>query len=145
MGGVPCIRGLRIPVSSIVGMVADGMSSSEILKAYPDLEPEHIAQALRYAAYLTKDREIEPPHARGINLLAAPDGEVFADAEGDERVIVSPDTDFGALLALRGSVSPSFVLFRNFWNSFHASRTTSSESADYRFFSPTRPRLHCPS
>ncbi|HKJ85678.1 MAG TPA: DUF433 domain-containing protein, partial [Spirochaetia bacterium] len=63
MGGVPCIRGLRIPVSTIVGMVADGMSSPEILEAYPDLEPEDIVQALRYAAYLTKDREIELAHS----------------------------------------------------------------------------------
>jgi uncharacterized protein (DUF433 family) len=63
MGGVPCIRGLRIPVSTIVGMIADGMSSSEILDAYPDLESEDIAQALRYAAYLTKDREIELAHS----------------------------------------------------------------------------------
>jgi uncharacterized protein (DUF433 family) len=58
MGGVPCIRGLRIPVSTIVGMIADGMSSSEILDAYPDLESDDIVQALRYAAYLTKDRKI---------------------------------------------------------------------------------------
>ena len=63
MGGVPCIRGLRIPVSTIVGMIADGMSSSEILDAYPDLESEDIVQALRYAAYLTKDREIELAHS----------------------------------------------------------------------------------
>jgi uncharacterized protein (DUF433 family) len=63
MGGVPCIRGLRIPVSTIVGMVADGMSSPEILEAYPDLEPGDIVQALRYAACLTKDREIELAHS----------------------------------------------------------------------------------
>ena len=63
MGGVPCIRGLRIPVSTIVGMIADGMSASEILDAYPDLESEDIVQALRYAAYLTKDREIELAHS----------------------------------------------------------------------------------
>jgi uncharacterized protein (DUF433 family) len=44
-------------------MIADGMSSSEILDAYPDLESEDIAQALRYAAYLTKDREIELAHS----------------------------------------------------------------------------------
>lgn len=37
MGGVPCIRGLRIPVATVVGMVADGMKEAEILKAYPDL------------------------------------------------------------------------------------------------------------
>ena len=36
MGGVPCIRGLRIPVATVVGMVADGMSETEILAAYPD-------------------------------------------------------------------------------------------------------------
>ncbi len=50
MGGVPCIRGLRIPVTTIVGMVADDMNDAEILAAYPDLEPEDIRQALRYAA-----------------------------------------------------------------------------------------------
>ena len=63
MGGVPCIRGLRIPVSTIVGMVADGMSVPEILEAYPDLDSDDVAQALRYAAYLTKDREIELAHS----------------------------------------------------------------------------------
>lgn len=42
MGGVPCIRGLRIPVSTVVGMVADGMSEQEILAAYPDLEAEDV-------------------------------------------------------------------------------------------------------
>jgi len=50
MGGVPCIRGLRIPVATIVGMIADGMTQAEILKAYPDLEPDDIHEALRYAA-----------------------------------------------------------------------------------------------
>ncbi len=50
MGGVPCIRGLRIPVATVVGMVADGMSRDEILAAYPDLEREDIQEALRYAA-----------------------------------------------------------------------------------------------
>lgn len=49
MGGVPCIRGLRIPVSRIVGMVADGMSAQEILDAYPDLQKDDVVQALRYA------------------------------------------------------------------------------------------------
>lgn len=58
MGGVACIRGLRIPVSIIVGLVADGMSFPEILEAYPDLELEDIKEALRYAAYLAKEREI---------------------------------------------------------------------------------------
>jgi len=63
MGGVPCIRGLRIPVSTIVGMLADGMSVEEILDAYPDLQADDVAQALRYAAYLAKDKEIELAHS----------------------------------------------------------------------------------
>jgi uncharacterized protein (DUF433 family) len=49
MGGVPCIRGLRIPVSTVVSMVADGMSTPEITAALPDLENEDISEALRYA------------------------------------------------------------------------------------------------
>jgi uncharacterized protein (DUF433 family) len=48
MGGVPCIRGLRIPVAAVVGVVADGMSNEEILKAFPDLEKEDIREALQY-------------------------------------------------------------------------------------------------
>jgi len=47
MGGVPCIRGLRIPVATVVGMVADGMADKEILEAYPDLEAADIRDALR--------------------------------------------------------------------------------------------------
>ena len=46
MGGVPCIRGLRIPVATVVGMVADGMARDEILTAYSDLESEDILEAL---------------------------------------------------------------------------------------------------
>ena len=45
MGGVPCIRGLRIPVATVVGMVADGMPEAEILGAYPDLEAEDVHEA----------------------------------------------------------------------------------------------------
>ncbi len=56
MGGVPCLRGLRIPVSVIVGMVADGMKEGEILKAYPDLEPGDIREALQYAAEAVRER-----------------------------------------------------------------------------------------
>lgn len=47
MGGVPCIRGLRIPVATVVGMVAEGMSVDEILADYPDLEAEDIREALQ--------------------------------------------------------------------------------------------------
>jgi uncharacterized protein (DUF433 family) len=58
LGGIPCIRGLRIPVATVVGMVADGMSEGEILAAYPDLEAEDIAEALRYAAEAVREREL---------------------------------------------------------------------------------------
>ncbi len=58
MGGIPCIRGLRIPVATIVGMVSEGMAESDILKAYPDLEPEDIREALRYAAQAVREREL---------------------------------------------------------------------------------------
>jgi uncharacterized protein (DUF433 family) len=58
MGGVPCIRGLRIPVATVVGMVADGMTETEILAAYPDLEREDLAEALRYAADAVREREL---------------------------------------------------------------------------------------
>ncbi len=50
MGGVPCIRRLRIPVATVVGMAADGMAEAEILAAYPDLRREDINEALRYGA-----------------------------------------------------------------------------------------------
>ena len=58
MGGVPCIRSLRIPVATVVGMVADGMSESEILDAYPDLEREDIREALRFASEAVREREL---------------------------------------------------------------------------------------
>lgn len=58
MGGVPCIRSLRIPVATIVGMVAEGMSEAEVLQAYPDLQAEDIREALRYAAEAVREREL---------------------------------------------------------------------------------------
>jgi uncharacterized protein (DUF433 family) len=58
MGGAPCIRGLRIPVATLVGMVADGMTEAEILEAYPDLEPDDVREALRFAAEAVREREL---------------------------------------------------------------------------------------
>ena len=58
MGGAPCIRGLRVPVATIVGMVADGMTTKEILEAYPDLREEDIREALHYAAEAVREREL---------------------------------------------------------------------------------------
>ena len=58
MGGVPCIRNLRIPVATVVGMLADGMSEDEILKLYPDLNLEDIRESLRFAAEAVLEGEI---------------------------------------------------------------------------------------
>lgn len=58
MGGVPCIRGLRIPVATVVGMLADGMTQEEILGSYPDLDPEDVRESLRYAAEAVREREL---------------------------------------------------------------------------------------
>jgi uncharacterized protein (DUF433 family) len=58
MGGVPCIHGLRIPVATVVNMIADGLADTEILKAYPDLEPEDIREALHFAAEAVREREL---------------------------------------------------------------------------------------
>lgn len=58
MDGVPCIRGLRIPVATVVGMLADGMDEPAILDAYPDLEAEDVREAMRYAAEAVREREL---------------------------------------------------------------------------------------
>ena len=58
MDGVPCMRGLRIPVATVVGMVADGMSDKEILEAFPDLERDDIREALQYAAEAVREQEL---------------------------------------------------------------------------------------
>ncbi len=58
MTGVPCIRGLRIPVATVVGLVAAGMTVDEILDAYPSLEREDIPEALRFAAWVVSERQL---------------------------------------------------------------------------------------
>jgi uncharacterized protein (DUF433 family) len=58
MGGLPCIRSLRIPVATVVGMVGEGMAEAEILDAYPDLEVEDVREALLYAAKAVREREL---------------------------------------------------------------------------------------
>ncbi len=55
MGGRACIRGMRITVSLIINMVANGMSADEIINAYPYLKPDDIQQALQYAAWLAEE------------------------------------------------------------------------------------------
>jgi uncharacterized protein (DUF433 family) len=58
MGGVACIRGLRIPVATVVGMVAEGMTVAEILADYPGLEADDLREALQYAAEAVRDRDL---------------------------------------------------------------------------------------
>ena len=65
MGGRACIRGLRVPVSLVVNLIANGMTSQEIVRDYPYLEPEDIRQALQYAAWLAEEsvHSLEPSAA----------------------------------------------------------------------------------
>jgi uncharacterized protein (DUF433 family) len=62
MGGKPCVRGLRVTVGTLVGLMAAGHSNEEILKAYSYLEPEDLREALAYAAW--RAEEVEIPLAR---------------------------------------------------------------------------------
>jgi uncharacterized protein (DUF433 family) len=63
MGGKPCVRGLRVTVGTIVGLVASGHAFREILAAYPYLENEDITQALAYAAWRVEEIEVPLPAA----------------------------------------------------------------------------------
>lgn len=58
MGGKPCIRGMRVTVGMIVGLIASGHSFEEILKAYPYLEEEDLRESLRYAAWRVEEIEV---------------------------------------------------------------------------------------
>ena len=63
MGGKPCIRGMRVTVGTIVGLVASGRTNAEILAAYPYLEEEDIRQSLSYAAWRVEEIELPLPAA----------------------------------------------------------------------------------
>jgi uncharacterized protein (DUF433 family) len=63
MGGKPCVRGMRVTVGAVVGLVASGRSNFEILAAYPYLEEEDIRQALAYAAWRVEEIEVPLPAA----------------------------------------------------------------------------------
>ncbi len=58
MAGMPCLRGLRVPVATVIEMLAQGMTREEILNDYPGLEPEDLVEALRYAAEALREREL---------------------------------------------------------------------------------------
>ncbi len=65
MGGRACIRGMRVTVSLVLNLVANGMSVEQIIEAYPYLEPDDVRQALRYAAWLAEEtvHALEPSSA----------------------------------------------------------------------------------
>lgn len=58
MGGAPVIRGLRIPVASVVAMIADGMTPQDVCADLPDLTPEDVSEALRFAAEAVRERQL---------------------------------------------------------------------------------------
>ena len=62
MRGAPCIRGLRIPVATVLGQLAAGRSIVQILSDFPDLEPEDIPAALEYGAAAVQERELPVAH-----------------------------------------------------------------------------------
>jgi len=66
MGGKPCIRGIRITVGTLVGLVSAGCSFEEILDAYPILEREDIEQALSYAAWRSEEIELSFPEVFAV-------------------------------------------------------------------------------
>lgn len=59
MTGLPCVRGMRIPVTTILGLLASGATEREVLADYPDLEADDLKACLAYAAWLTREREVE--------------------------------------------------------------------------------------
>jgi uncharacterized protein (DUF433 family) len=56
MGGVPCLRGLRIPVATIVGLIAEGQTTQDVLALYPDLDADDVRAALLFAAEAVRER-----------------------------------------------------------------------------------------
>jgi uncharacterized protein (DUF433 family) len=63
MGGVPCVRHLRIPVATVLRLLAGGLTEREILSEYPDLQAEDIRECLRFAAASAMEREMPLPHS----------------------------------------------------------------------------------
>jgi uncharacterized protein (DUF433 family) len=59
MTGLPCIRGMRIPVTTVLGLLASGATEKEVLADYPDLEAADLKACMAYAAWLTREREVD--------------------------------------------------------------------------------------
>jgi uncharacterized protein (DUF433 family) len=61
MGGKPCIRGMRVTVGMVVGLLADGRTAEDVVRSYPYLEPEDVQQALAYAAWRAQEHDVTVP------------------------------------------------------------------------------------
>lgn len=129
MGGKPCVRGLRVTVATVLGLLAAGRSRDEILKAYPYLEVEDIEQCLAYAAWRMEERDCATDDRMSIQILIdmnlspdwvdklsnhgwasthwstfgdpkATDHELMDWARNNSHVVFTHDLDFGTMLAL---------------------------------------------
>lgn len=89
MGGVPCIRSLRMPVATVVRMVANGRTTAEILSEFPGLQAEDIVEALRYAADLA-ERPMRRPAEMALSLLdQAQRNATLSEEAADEQAVVA--------------------------------------------------------
>lgn len=87
-GGKPCIRGLRYPVSRLLGLLAAGETSETILESYPYLEKEDIQEALQYAAFLAEEQIIKlrlqtETHNPAFDFLNDPEEDIYSPTDGE--------------------------------------------------------------
>src|SRR5208282_2021541 len=138
MGGKPCIRGMRVTVGTIVGMLAEGHTTAQILGLYPYLEAEYCSSSLLCRAALRRARDRtetgvkilidmnlspswilvfreqnwEAHHWSSVGNPAATDSEILDWAKKNGYVVFTHDLDFGALLASRPHPAPSVIQLR---------------------------------
>jgi uncharacterized protein (DUF433 family) len=140
MRGVPCIRWLRNPVATVIGQLAAGRTPTEILTDFPDLEADDITASLEHAAATVQEREppltrpawsssstptcrhaspncsgqpVKMPSLRATCFLRRHLRRDPRSSLVGGSIVISHDTDFGTLLAMRRLTSPSFILIRS--------------------------------
>lgn len=92
MGGVPCIRGLRVPVATVVGMVAEGMSEADILKAFPDLERGDIQESIKQSSFGQSQKSASSSRRTPISAQCS-----RLEARKNRRLSYSEEAPSGAL------------------------------------------------